>query len=162
MEQKGNKTETTLGQSCDKLGTTECNKETRVDPANKGILVSKSTLQSNCTKTLTHVNTEHTNALKDNPYPECPRCLGEGCHMCWMAVWKLEWPETSSTSTTGLWLIAYGACAGTNYTRLAIRKYLIGLTTTAWRPRVEIFGQRKRFLGCCSAKDIQACGGFLK
>ena len=86
VEQKGNKTETTLGQSCDKLGTTECNKETRVDPANKGILVSKSTLQSNCTKTLTHVNTEHTNALKDNPYPECPRCLGEGCHMCWMAV----------------------------------------------------------------------------
>ena len=86
VKRKGNNTGTTLGQSCDKLGTTGYNKETCVDPANKGIRDSQSTLQSNCTKTLIHVDTEHTRTLQDNPHPECPRCLGEGCHMCWMAV----------------------------------------------------------------------------
>ena len=90
VKRKGNNTGATLRQSCDKLGTTECNKETCVYPANKRVLDSKSTLQSNCTKTLTHVNTEHTRALKDNPHPECPRCLGEGCPMCWMLAGKLE------------------------------------------------------------------------
>lgn len=86
VKQRGNETETAKEQPCDKFGTADCNKEAHVVPANKGVLDGGSTLQSNRTKTLINVNTKYTKTHKDNPSPECPKCLGEGCHMCWMAV----------------------------------------------------------------------------
>jgi hypothetical protein len=89
VERKGNEMETAKEQYCDKFGTADCNKEARVVPANKGFPDGGSTLQSNRTKTLINVNTEHTKTHKDNPSPECPKCLGEGCHMCWIAVQNL-------------------------------------------------------------------------
>ena len=84
--QKRNDSGTILEQSCNNFGTTDCNKETRIALANKGIQDNKNTLQNNRTKTQIHANTEHTMTQKDNQSPECPKCLDEGCRMCWISV----------------------------------------------------------------------------